>query len=288
MSRGRAGLALVAANSNEPGCGGYMYALGGGWTNYTDTGERFDPATGFLGSWNPLSNLTSARRSLAAAYSPSTYALVAFGGWSGQYTITSEAAQCSGLFLPPTPTPTATACPMTFTDVYPSDYYYEAVRYLYCAGIISGYADNTFRPGNPTTRGQLCKIIVLAEAWPIDTTGGPHFSDVPADHFFYPWIETAYNRNVISGYADGTFRWGNNVTRGQLSKIIVLSEGWPIDTGGGPHFSDVPPTDGFYPYVETAFHRGIISGYADGTFRPGNLATRGQISKIVYQAITQP
>ena len=32
----------------------------------------------------------------------------------------------------------------------------------------------------------------------------------------------------------------------------------------------------------------VISGYADGTFRPGNPATRGQIGKLVYSAITQP
>ena len=45
-------------------------------------------------------------------------------------------------------------------------------------------------------------------------------------------------------------------------------------------------SDTFYGYIETAYNRGIISGYADGTFRPGNNATRGQISKIVYNAIT--
>ena len=78
------------------------------------------------------------------------------------------------------------------------------------------------------------------------------------------------------------------MTRGQLSKIVVLAEGWAIDVIGGPHFSDVPESQTFYPFVETAYNRGIISGYADGTFRPGNNATRGQISKIVYQAITQP
>src|SRR5206468_3083682 len=109
MSKGRAGFALVAAERGQPGCGGYMYAIGGGWTNYTDSGERYDPnGGGILGGWSPLSNITSARRSLAAAYSPSTYALVAFGGWTGQYEITNESAQCSGLFTHPTPAPTAT------------------------------------------------------------------------------------------------------------------------------------------------------------------------------------
>jgi hypothetical protein len=183
---------------------------------------------------------------------------------------------------------TATPCAIAFSDVQPTDYFHEPVRYLYCLGAISGYADNTFRPYNTTTRGQLCKIVVLAEGFPIDITGGPHFNDVPPVNPFYGPIETAYNRGIVSGYADGTFRWGNEVTRGQLCKIVVEAEGWPVKSPPKPTFSDVPTGHPFYGYIETAYERGIISGYADGTFRPGNSATRGQIARIVYGAITSP
>jgi hypothetical protein len=177
---------------------------------------------------------------------------------------------------------------MNFSDVGESDYFYIPVRYLFCAGVISGYADGTFRPYNNTTRGQLCKIIVLAEGWPADCPPIGHFSDVPPSNAFFCFIETAYARNIISGYADGTFRPYNNVTRGQLSKIIVLAETWPLECPVEPHFTDVPTTSSFYCYIETAYARNIISGYSDGTFRPGNNATRSQICKIVYQAVTQP
>lgn len=37
------------------------------------------------------------------------------------------------------------------------------MRYLYCHRVISGYNDNTFRPFNNTARGQLAKIVALAE-----------------------------------------------------------------------------------------------------------------------------
>jgi hypothetical protein len=187
-----------------------------------------------------------------------------------------------------TPTRTATAtrtpCVFNFSDVHPTDYFYQAALHFYCRGVISGYSDYTFRPFNNTTRAQLCKIVVLAEGWHISAAGQP-FSDVPPDHPFYNYIMTTYERGVIRGYADGTFRPYNNVTRGQLCKIVVLAEGWPVDTTGGPHFSDVPETDTFYAYVETSYNRQIISGYADHTFRPGNGATRGQVCKILYTAI---
>jgi hypothetical protein len=185
---------------------------------------------------------------------------------------------------PPTPTPR----PMTFTDVHPSDYFQQAVAYLYGKGVISGYADNTFRPYNFTTRAQLAKMIVLAEEWPIYTQGGPHFVDVPETDTFYGYIETAYSRGIVGGYSDGTFRPVANVTRGQLCKIVVLAEGWSTNTVGGPHFKDVPATNPFYNYIETAYNAVIISGYNDGTFGVGNSATRGQISKVVYQAIMKP
>ena len=98
-----------------------------------------------------------------------------------------------------------TSCTIGFADVHPADYYYEGVRDLYCLGAINGYSNNTFLPGNTTSRGQVSEIAVLAFRLPINTSGGPHFSDVPTNDPFYSYIETAYNRGVLSGYSDGTF-----------------------------------------------------------------------------------
>jgi hypothetical protein len=118
--------------------------------------------------------------------------------------------------------------------VHPTDYFYEPVTYLYCHGTISGYGDNTFRPYNYTTRGQLAKIVVLAEGWATYTPPTPTFRDVPATDPFYTVIETAYHRGIISGYNCGTgcleYRPGNNITRAQLCKIVVpgRAEGRPV------------------------------------------------------------
>jgi hypothetical protein len=129
----------------------------------------------------------------------------------------------------------------------------------------------------------LSKIIVQAAGWAVLDPATPHFVDVPRSHTFYGYIETAFNRNVISGYSDGTFRPGNNVTRGQLCKIVANAAGFnePVS---GQTFSDVPVGSAFYEYIERMARRGIISGYGDGTFRPGNQATRGQSAKIVARA----
>jgi hypothetical protein len=213
-----------------------------------------------------------------------------------------------------TPTPTTTPCAIHFTDVQPSDYFYEPVRYLYCHGVISGYGDNTFRPYNNTTRSQMVKIVVLGFNKPVATpTGGGYtFTDVPPSNPFFNYIETAASLNIVSGYACGGpgepcdsanrpyFRPYAYVTRGQLAKIDVVAAGWTVINPATPSFQDVLPNTAFYTYVETAYCHGVISGYNCGGpgepcgtsgkpyYRQFNDATRGQIAKIAFLSITNP
>lgn len=49
-------------------------------------------------------------------------------------------------------------------------------------------------------------------------------------------------------------------------------------------FTDVPQSNTFYPYVRCLACRGIVQGYADGTFRPDSNVTRGQLAKIVSES----
>ena len=188
---------------------------------------------------------------------------------------------------PVPPSATTTPCVASFLDVHPNDYFYAGVNYLYCLnrGVISGYSDGFFRPYNNVTRAQATKIVVLAFGLPIYTPAQPTFSDVPAESTFYSVIETAAHAGIISGYSDGTFQPSNIVTRGQLTKITVLTAGWPISTSTSQTFSDVPAGNVFFHYIETAVGQGIISGYSDGTFQPSNPVTRGQTAKIVYGGV---
>src|SRR6185503_21311352 len=155
----------------------------------------------------------------------------------------------------------------------PTDYFYEGVRWLYCRGAISGYGDGTFKPYNNTTRGQMVKIVVLAYGIPIYAPPTPTFNDVSTANPFYTFIETAAHSQIVSGYNCGGpgepcpgmyFRPGNLVTRGQLSKIVVVAAGWTLFDPPSPHFVDVPRSNTFFQYIETAYCHQIISGYNCG------------------------
>src|SRR5205085_7652858 len=123
---------------------------------------------------------------------------------------------------------------------------------------------------------------------PVQTSMAGHFSDIAGDHPYYPYIEAAYARGLIDGYADGTFRPYNNVTRGQVAKIVVMAAGLRLVQPKAPTFRDVIAGSAFFDYIETARANGILSGYPDGTFRPNAQATRGQICKITYLAAVPP
>jgi S-layer homology domain len=111
---------------------------------------------------------------------------------------------------------------------------------------------------------------------------------VPAGDQFASYIETAYRHGLVTGYEDGTFRPSNNVTRGQLAKIIVEAAGIKLANPATPSFSDVAADSTFYRYIETAYAHGLLSGYPDGTFRAGAQANRGQVCKVTMNAAFPP
>jgi hypothetical protein len=131
-------------------------------------------------------------------------------------------------------------------------------------------------------------MLVLGMGWAQVSPVTPSFSDVPTTFWGYPFIETAKARNVISGYADGTFQPNANITRAQLSKMIVTAKAWTLVNPATPSFSDVPTSNWAYPFVETAKAQGVIAGYSNGTFGPNNPATRAQLSKMLYTALAAP
>ena len=131
---------------------------------------------------------------------------------------------------------------------------------------------------------------------PTSTTCPIQFTDVPEGSPFYPYIRCLACRGVVSGYPDHTFRPDNDVTRGQLSKIVSNAAGFsePETT---QMFEDQPVGSTFYTYTARLASRGFISGYPCGGpgepcaapdnlpyFRTNRNASRGQITKIVSNA----
>ncbi|MGI8587018.1 MAG: S8 family serine peptidase [Chloroflexia bacterium] len=139
----------------------------------------------------------------------------------------------------------------------------------------------TATPAPPTVQPtpQPTSAPTAAPTVPVRT--GCLFADACQGDPFLPFVEDLVSRGAVAGYSDHTFRPLNNLTRGEVAKIIALTGGFELTTATGPHFTDVPPTDPYYPYIETAFAQGLISGYRDGSFRPYGVVSRGQLAKMI-------
>ena len=94
---------------------------------------------------------------------------------------------------------------------------------------------------------------------------------------------------VIDGYAEGDFRPSNTLTRGAAAKIICNLILGPTTASAlvadAAPYSDVPTTNNFAGYIAYCAKEGIISGYADGTFRPANTLSGYAFMKMLLGAL---
>ena len=94
---------------------------------------------------------------------------------------------------------------------------------------------------------------------------------------------------VIDGYADGSFNPSATLTRGAAAKIICNLILGPTTASAlvadAAPYSDVPTSHTFAGYIAYCQKEGIISGYADGTFKPANTLTGYAFMKMLLGAL---
>ena len=102
-------------------------------------------------------------------------------------------------------------------------------------------------------------------------------------------VEVMSTLGVIGGYTDGSFNPQGTLTRGAAAKIIcnLILGTTTADalTADAAPYKDVATTNVFAPYIAYCAKEGIISGYADGTFRPANTLTGYAFMKMLLGAL---
>ena len=109
------------------------------------------------------------------------------------------------------------------------------------------------------------------------------FKDVPASSTFYKEINYLTSKKIISGYADGSFKPNEAVTRGQAATMISRALGLN-GTQRTTKFKDVSKSNAASGHIQSAVDKGIIQGFSDGTFRPNQKVTRGQMAIFLVRA----
>lgn len=115
------------------------------------------------------------------------------------------------------PLPRYRVCP--FTDVQPSDYYYNAVLWAVEQGITTGLNATTFGPDVTVTRGQVATFLYRVASAAKPSTFNP-FTDVKTTAYNYNAILWAYDNRITTGTSDTTFSPDAYCTRAQIVTFL--------------------------------------------------------------------
>ncbi len=186
----------------------------------------------------------------------------------------------------PTPSPVPTQKPEqpaeAFSDLDGAEWAQEAIYALYDQGIVSGYGDGTFGPGIHIKREEFIKMLVSAYDL-LDAAAEYTFTDGDKTAWYAPYLASARQAGIASGYADGSFGIGRELTREEMAAMAFRASGMEA---GGPAETLFTDDSLIAQYAKPAVYAmrdaGVISGMEDGSFAPGDPATRAQAARIIY------
>lgn len=162
-----------------------------------------------------------------------------------------------------------------FSDVKDTEYYSEPVNVLSGLGVIAGFPDGTFKPGDNVTRAQMATMITAALGIPVKGSGATGFSDVPASHWASGYIAYAVSVGFVAGYPDGTFKPENPVSYNEALTMIVAALGYTAEA-----------LPGTWPGAFINKARGL--GILDTCKTTGNAAApRQDIACFLYDALLE-
>lgn len=171
------------------------------------------------------------------------------------------------------------------TDVSKDAWYHAAVDYAVEHGIMEGVSETEFSPNTEVTRAQAVQILYNLEGQPT-VDGDNEFTDVSG------WYETAVTwaaqTGVATGYGDGTFQPGDNITRQEFAQMLynyAKYKGYDLTAEGD--LSQFPDSGSVADWAEAAMSwangNELINGHDNGTIDAGGTAIRAQAASILMK-----
>lgn len=197
------------------------------------------------------------------------------------FTMPASAVTVTGSFKAEMPAPVA----LPFTDVKSGNWFYDAVKYAYAQGLMTGTSATTFAPNGTMNRAMIVTVLYRLEKSPA-VTGASKFTDVPAGQWYSDAVAWAAANKIVNGYDETTFGPMNAVTREQMAAILFRYEqvkGLENVTleENLNRFPDQNKISAYaIPALQWAVGQKIINGNADGTLDPTGTATRAQVAQI--------
>lgn len=177
-----------------------------------------------------------------------------------------------------------------FTDVKPSDWFYDSVKYVYENKLFAGVSATRFAPQNPMTRAMLVTVLYRAAGSPdmADENWGYPFADVNAESFYGKAVYWARKNGIVNGYSDEIFAPNQEISREQIAAILeryAKLQGKITEKNGDlSPFTDADQiSDWAKENVKWAVGAGLINGKGGGVLDPLGHATRAEVSAILQR-----
>lgn len=172
---------------------------------------------------------------------------------------------------------------LPFQDVSETDWFYDAVRYVYGAGIMNGTQVHIFSPNRVTSRGMIVTILHRLEGTP--TTPPHRFDDVAEGQWYTEAVDWAAANGIVLGYVNGNFGPNDPITREQLATILYRYAKYKeLDMGKPGSLDTFPDRAQVSSFAQEpmawAVGAGLIKGMDTGELAPGRSSTRAQVATI--------
>lgn len=175
---------------------------------------------------------------------------------------------------------------LPFTDVTTSDWFYDAVAYVYDNSLMTGTSATTFSPNATTTRGMIVTILHRLEGSPAAEASG--FADVESGAWYQEAVDWAAANGIVNGTSQTTFAPTSPITREQMAAILyryAAYKGYDVSQLADLNrFSD---SSAVSTYAADALAwsnaAGLITGVTDTSLSPQGSAVRAQAATILMR-----
>lgn len=176
-------------------------------------------------------------------------------------------------------------CPSAqLTDVDQTQWYHEGIDFVVANKLMYGVSATKFAPASVLDRATVVTVLYRAAGAP-KVESGSKFTDVPAGQWYSDAIAWAQQTEVAAGYADGTFRPTESVTRQDaMAFLFRYAKLFGLNTDAAGKLDSYPDAAEVASYAKDAFAWAVGSGVISGNLKNGvsYLDPRGAASRAQY------
>jgi len=176
---------------------------------------------------------------------------------------------------------------VSFSDI--SSHWAEAsIKQAISNGIVKGYPDGTFKPGQTVTRAQFSVMLMNALNWQEAGTDLSFTDGAEIATWAKQAVSQAVQAGIINGYENGSFRPNANITRSEMATMIAKALKLSSKENVATSFADDKSIPAWAKGSVAALKElGIINGTGVNKFNPSAQTTRAEAVIILINMLSQ-